>query len=220
MKAAAGAAGRVLRGELMKAIVQERFGPPDVLQLMDIDLPEAGAGEVLVRVHAAALNPYDWHIVRGDPLIARLTGEVGLTKPKARVAGIDAAGRVEAVGANVRGLRRGDEVLGFCRGAFAEYALAEAGKVVPKPVSLTFEQAAAVPMAGAAALRGIRDVGAVRAGHRVLINGAVGGVGTYAVQIAAALGAQVTGGVQHRQRRVGALDRRRARRRLHERGLH
>jgi NADPH:quinone reductase-like Zn-dependent oxidoreductase len=193
MKAAADAAGRVLRGELMKAIVQERFGPPDVLQLMDIDLPEAGAGEVLVRVHAAALNPYDWHIMRGDPLIARLTREVGLTKPKARVAGIDAAGVVEAVGANVRGLRRGDEVLGFCRGAFAQYARAEAGKVVPKPASLAFEHAAAVPMAGGTALRGIRDVGAVRAGHRVLVNGAAGGVGTYAVQIAAALGAEVTG---------------------------
>ena len=177
----------------MKAIVQERFGPPDVLQLADTDLPEVGADDVLVRVHAAALNPYDWHILRGDPLIARLMGEVGLTRPKARVAGIDAAGRVEAVGADVRGLRRGDEVLGFCRGAFAEYARAEADKVVPKPVSLTFEQAAAVPMAGATALRGIRDTGAVRAGHRVLVNGAAGGVGTYAVQIAAALGAEVTG---------------------------
>ena len=177
----------------MKAIVQERFGPPDVLQLADTDLPEVGADEVLVRVHAAALNPYDWHIMRGDPLIARLMGEVGLTKPKARVAGIDAAGVVEVAGANVRGLRRGDEVLGFCRGAFAQYARAEADKVVPKPVSLTFEQAAAVPMAGATALRGIRDVGAVRAGHRVLVNGAAGGVGTYAVQIAVTLGAEVTG---------------------------
>ena len=177
----------------MKAIVQERFGPPDVLQLVDIDLPEVGASDVLVRVHAAALNPYDWHIMRGDPLVARLMGGVGLTRPKARVAGIDAAGRVEAVGANVRGLRPGDEVLGFFQGAFAEYARAEADKMVPKPLSLTFEQAAAVPMAGATALRAIRDVGAVRAGHRVLINGAAGGVGTYAVQIAAALGAQVTG---------------------------
>jgi NADPH:quinone reductase-like Zn-dependent oxidoreductase len=177
----------------MKAIVQERFGPPDVLQFADTEPPEAGADDVLIRVHAAALNPYDWHIIRGDPLIARLMGEVGLTRPKARVAGVDAAGRVEAVGANVRGLRRGDEVLGFCRGAFAEYALTQAGKVVPKPVSLTFEQAAAVPMAGATALRGIRDVGAVRPGQRVLVNGAAGGVGTYAVQIAAAMGAEVTG---------------------------
>ena len=177
----------------MKAIVQERFGPPEVLRLADTGRPEAGAGEALVRVHAAALNPYDWHVMRGDPLIARLMGEVGLTRPKARVAGVDAAGVVEAAGANVRGLRHGDEVLGFCRGAFAEYARAAADKVVPKPAGLTFEQAAAVPMAGTTALRGIRDVGAVRAGHRVLVNGAAGGVGTYAVQIAAALGAEVTG---------------------------
>ena len=177
----------------MKAIVQQRFGPPDVLQLVDTDLPQVGADDVLVRVHAAALNPYDWHMLRGDPLIARLIGGVGLTKPKTRVAGIDAAGRVEAVGANVRGLQHGDEVFGFCPGAFAEYARAEADKVVPKPASLTFEQAAAVPMAASTALRGIRDVGAVGAGHRVLVNGAAGGVGTYAVQIAAALGANVTG---------------------------
>src|SRR6476659_5058361 len=130
----------------MRAIVQDRFGPPDVLQLADTGLPDVGVDDVLVRVRAAALNPADWHILRGDPIVARLMG-VGLTKPKARVAGIDAAGVVETVGANVRGLRPGDEVLGFCRGAFAEYARAEADKVVPKPVSLTFEQAAAVPMA-------------------------------------------------------------------------
>jgi NADPH:quinone reductase-like Zn-dependent oxidoreductase len=108
----------------MKAIVQERFGPPDVLELVDTGPPGVGAGDVLVRVHAAALNPYDWHVMRGDPLIARLMGEVGLTKPKARVAGVEAAGRVETAGANVRGLRYGDEVLGFCQGAFAEYARA------------------------------------------------------------------------------------------------
>ena len=176
----------------MKGIVQERFGPPDVLRLVDTDRPDVGADEVLVRVHAAAVNPADWHILRGDPLVARLMG-VGLARPKARVAGIDASGVVEAVGANVRGLRPGEEVLGFCRGAFAEYARAEADTVVPKPVRLTFEQAAAVPMAGATALRAIRDVGGVRAGHRVLVNGAAGGVGTYAVQIATALGAEVTG---------------------------
>ena len=176
----------------MKAIVQDRFGPPDVLRLADIGLPEAGADDVLVRVHAAALNPADWHILRGDPRIARLMG-VGLTKPKARVAGIDAAGVVEAVGVNVRGLRSGDEVLGFARGAFAEYACAAADLVVPKPAALTFEQAAAVPIAATTALRGIRDVGQVTAGQRVLVNGAAGGVGSYAVQIAAALGAEVTG---------------------------
>ncbi|HEY9377503.1 MAG TPA: NAD(P)-dependent alcohol dehydrogenase [Jiangellaceae bacterium] len=177
----------------MKAIVQERFGPPDVLRLAEIEPPEIGADDMLVRVHAAAVNPYDWHILRGDPLIARLMGGVGLTRPKARVAGIDAAGRVEAVGANVHGLRPGDEVLGFCPGAFAEYARAEADKVVPKPAMLSFEQAAAVPMAATTALRGIRDVGEVRTGHRVLVIGAAGGVGTYAVQIAATLGAEVTG---------------------------
>jgi NADPH:quinone reductase-like Zn-dependent oxidoreductase len=176
----------------MRAIVQDRFGPPDVLQLADIGLPEVGADDVLVRVHAAALNPADWHILRGDPLVARLMG-LGLTKPKARVAGIDAAGVVERVGANVRGVRNGEEVLGFCRGAFAEYACAAADMVVPKPASLTFEQAAAVPVAATTALRGIRDVGQVKAGQKVLINGASGGVGTYAVQIAAALGAEVTG---------------------------
>ncbi len=176
----------------MKAMVQDRFGPPDVLRLADVGLPEAGAGDVLIRVHAAALNPADWHILRGDPLVARLMG-VGLTRPKARVAGVDAAGVVEAAGVNVRGLRSGDEVLGFCRGAFAEFACAAADMVVPKPASLTFEQAAAVPIAATTALRGIRDVGEVKAGQLVLVNGAGGGVGSYAVQIAAALGAEVTG---------------------------
>jgi NADPH:quinone reductase-like Zn-dependent oxidoreductase len=176
----------------VKAVVQDRFGPPDVLRLADTGLPETGADDVLVRVRAAALNPADWHILRGDPLVARLMG-VGLTRPKARVAGIDAAGVVEAAGVNVRGLRTGDEVLGFCRGAFAEYACAAADLVVPKPASLTFEQAAAVPVAATTALRGIREVGEVTAGQRVLVIGASGGVGTYAVQIAAALGAEVTG---------------------------
>src|SRR5215472_1660862 len=141
----------------MKAIVQERFGPPETLRLADVDPPQIDAGEVLVRVHAAALNPYDWHMLRGDPLVARLIpGAVGLTRPRYRVAGLDAAGRVEAVGADVREFRPGDEVLGFCPGAFAEYARAEAGKLVPKPPSLTFEQAAAIPIAAATALRGIR----------------------------------------------------------------
>ena len=177
----------------MKAIVQERFGPPEVLRLVDTDVPGFGVDDVLVRVHAAALNPYDWHMLRGDPLIARLMGGVGLTRPKDRVAGVDAAGRVEAVGANVRHLQPGQAVLGFCSGAFAEYARAAADKVVPKPARLSFEQAAAVPMAALTALVGIRDVGQVRSGHRVLVNGAAGGVGTYAVQIAAALGAEVTG---------------------------
>ena len=134
----------------MKAIVQERFGSPDVLQFVDTDLPEIGPDDVLVRVHAAALNPYDWHMVRGDPYVARLMGEVGVTKPrqKNRIAGADGTGVVEAVGANVRGLRPGDEVLGWFRGSFAEYARAAADRVVLKPARLTFEQAAGVTMAG------------------------------------------------------------------------
>jgi NADPH:quinone reductase-like Zn-dependent oxidoreductase len=177
----------------MKAIVQERFGPPDVLRLVDTDVPALGAGDVLVRVHAAAVNPYDWHLVRGDPYVARLMGPMGLVRPKSPVAGIDAAGHVEAVGADVRGLRPGDEVLGFCPGSFAEYARATADLLVPKPAGLSYEQAAAVPMAAVTALRGIRTVGRVRSAQRVLVNGAAGGVGTFAVQIAAAMGAEVTG---------------------------
>ena len=181
------------RGDLMKAIVQDRFGPPDTLQLADAEKPEIGSGEVLLKVHAAAVNPYDWHMVRGDPRIARLMGGVGLTKPKTRIAGVDVAGRVQDVGADVHGLRPGDEVFGFARGAFAEYAAADAALVVPKPAGLSFEQAAAMPMAAVTALHAIRDRGHVQPGQRVLVNGAAGGVGTFAVQIAAALGAEVTG---------------------------
>ncbi len=177
----------------MKTIVQDRFGPPDVLQLVDDNRPEIDAGEVLLEVHAAAVNPYDWHILRGDPRIARLMGGVGLIRPKARIAGVDVAGRVEAVGTEVRGLRPGDEVFGFARGAFAEYAAADAALLVPKPAGLSFEQAAALPMAAVTALHAIRDRGHVQSGQRVLVNGAAGGVGTCAIQIATALGAEVTG---------------------------
>jgi NADPH:quinone reductase-like Zn-dependent oxidoreductase len=176
----------------VKAIVQDRFGPPEVLRFEDVEVPAIGPGDVLIRVRAAALNPYDWHVLRGDPKIARLMG-IGLTRPRDRVAGADVAGVVEAVGADVRGLRPGDEVFGFAPGSFAEYARADAGRVVPKPAGLTFEQAAGLGMAGETALRGIRDVGGVRGGDRVLVNGAAGGVGHLAVQIAAALGAEVTG---------------------------
>ncbi len=177
----------------MKAIVQERFGPPDVLQFVDTDPPRPGRHDVVVRVRAAAVNPYDWHVLRGDPYVARLMGGVGLTRPRSRVAGADGAGIVEAVGDDVEDLRIGDEVLGWFEGSFAEYARAASDRVVPKPADLTFEQAAAVPMAGETALRAVRDVGRVHAGHRVLVNGAAGGVGSFAVQIAAALGAEVTG---------------------------
>ncbi|MGV9900872.1 quinone oxidoreductase family protein, partial [Streptomyces tendae] len=137
----------------MKAVVQERFGPPDSLRLRDVDRPRAGAGQVLVRVRAAAVNPYDWHMLRGDPYAARLLGGMGLTRPKARVAGIDAAGVVESVGADVRGLSPGDPVLGFCPGAFAEYACTSARLLAPVPSDLTFEQAAALPMGAVTALR-------------------------------------------------------------------
>ena len=179
----------------MKAIVQERFGSPDVLQPLDIDRPEIGPDDVLVRVHAAALNPYDWHILRPYPYVSRLMGEVGLTRhtAKHRIAGVDGAGIVEAVGADVRGLTPGQEVLGWFQGSFAEYARAAADRVVLKPARLTFQQAAAVTLSGETALRAIRDVGRVRAGQQVLINGAAGGVGSFAVQIATALGAEVTG---------------------------
>ena len=180
-------------GDLMKAIVQDRFGPPDTLLLIDTEKPEIGSGEVLLKVHAAAVNPYDWHMVRGDPRIARLMGGVGLTRPKTRIAGIDVAGRVQIVGADVHYLRPGDEVFGFAQGAFAEYTTADAALMVPKPAGLTFEQAAAIPMAAVTALHAMRDRGRVQPGQRVLVNGAAGGVGTFAVQIAAALGAEVTG---------------------------
>ncbi|MFD8265124.1 NAD(P)-dependent alcohol dehydrogenase [Streptomyces althioticus] len=177
----------------MKAIVQDRFGPPDTLRLTDVDRPEPAAGQVLVRVRAAAVNPYDWHMLRGDPYAARLLGGVGLTRPKQRVAGIDVAGEVTAVGAGVSGLSPGDEVLGFCPGAFAEYAVTTPDLLARKPENLTFEQAAAAPMAAVTALRGISTVGRVRAGQSVLVNGAGGGIGTFAVQVAVSLGAEVTG---------------------------
>src|SRR6476619_738690 len=168
---AAGEADSTLR-DLMKAIVQDRFGPPDTLQLVDAEKPEIGPGDVLLKVHAAAVNPYDWHMLRGDPRIARLMGGVGLTRPTTRIAGVDVAGRVADVGVDVRDLRPGDEVFGFARGAFAEYAIADATLVVPKPASLSFEHAAALPMAAVTALHAIRDRGRVQPGQRVLVNGA------------------------------------------------
>ncbi len=205
---AAGESGGALRDQ-MKAVVQERFGPPDSLRMVEAGKPEIGAGDVLVRVHAAAVNPYDWHMVRGDPRIARLMG-VGVTRPTARIAGVDVAGRVEEVGAGVRGVQPGDEVFGFARGAFADYAAADADLVTGKPAGLSFEQAAAMPMAAVTALHAIRDHGRVQPGQRVLVNGAGGGVGTFAVQIAAALGAEVTGVCSARNaelvRSIGAVD--------------
>jgi NADPH:quinone reductase-like Zn-dependent oxidoreductase len=178
----------------MKAIVQDEYGSPDVLELRDTDKPEIGDDEVLVRVRAAGVNPGDWAITGGLPYIARPV--YGLRKPKNAVRGTDVAGTVEAVGAGVTRLRPGDEVFGWCGGlggAFAEYAAASEDALALKPANLTFQQAAAVPMAGLVALQALRDHGNVRARQKVLINGASGGIGTFAVQIAKALGAEVTG---------------------------
>jgi NADPH:quinone reductase-like Zn-dependent oxidoreductase len=173
----------------MKAIVQDRFGPPDVLELREIDPPEVGDDQVLVRVQAASVNPADWYAMVGAPYLAR--PQMGLRRPRSRL-GIDLAGVVEAVGGSVTRLRVGDEVFGAGSGALAEYAAVAADALVPKPANLSFEQAAAVPVAALTALQGLRDKGRVQPGHRVLINGASGGVGTFAVQLAKALGAEVT----------------------------
>jgi NADPH:quinone reductase-like Zn-dependent oxidoreductase len=175
----------------MKAIVQDTYGSPDVLELRDIDKPKIGDDEVLLRVRAAAVNPADWAIMSGLPYIARPL--YGLRKPKNRVRGTDVAGEVEAVGTSVTRFRPGDEVFGWCNGAFAEHASVSDAALESKPANLTFEQAAAVPMVGFVALQALRDHGNVQAGQRVLVNGASGGIGTFAVQIAKALGANVTG---------------------------
>ncbi|MEU5903204.1 NAD(P)-dependent alcohol dehydrogenase [Micromonospora sp. NPDC047467] len=178
----------------MKAIVQDRYGPPETLQLADVDMPVPADDEVLVRVEAAALNAYDWHIMRGEPRMARLA--MGGSRPRARIRGRDFAGRVEAVGADVGQVRPGDAVfgdLGDANGAFAEYVCVPANLVAPTPANLTPQQAAALPLAGVTALMGLCDVAQVQPGHRVLVNGASGGVGTLAVQLAKALGATVTG---------------------------
>jgi NADPH:quinone reductase-like Zn-dependent oxidoreductase len=179
--------------DTMKAIVQDRYGSGEVLELSTIDRPVIGDHDVLVRVRAAAVNPGDWAIMSGLPYIARPAPLYGLRKPKNPVRGTDVAGQVEAIGASVTRFRPGDEVFGWCRGAFAEYAAASEDALALKPSNVSFEQAAGVPMAGAVALQALRDRGNVRAGQRVLINGASGGVGTFAVQIAKSLGADVTG---------------------------
>ncbi len=176
----------------MKAIVQDTYGSPDVLELRDIDKPVVGDDEVLVRVHAAGVDQGVWHLMAGMPYLLRLAG-FGLRAPKNPVRGSDVAGRVEAVGENVTRFQPGDEVFGTCDGSFAEYASARADRLAPKPANLSFEQAAAVPVSGYTALQAVRDQGKVRPGQRVLIIGAGGGVGTFAVQLAKAYGAEVTG---------------------------
>ena len=173
----------------MKAIVYREFGPPEVLRCEEVAKPAPGKGEVLIRVHAAGLNPLDWKLMMGHPWPVRLA--MGLRKVKR--AGVDVAGTVEAVGEGVTDFRVGDAVFGLCKGALAEYACGRATALARKPEGVSFEEAASAPVAGLTALQGLRDKGGVRAGQKVLINGAAGGVGTFAVQIAKHLGAEVTG---------------------------
>lgn len=178
----------------MKAMVQDRYGSPDVLEFRSVDTPVAGDGEVLVQVVAASVNAYDWHIMRGDPYLARVLMRSGFRGPTAKIRGRDFAGRVVSVGAGVD-LCPGDEVygdLGHLSGTFAEYVCVPVDRVAHKPGCLSFEEAAAVPLAANTALTGLCDVAEVQSGQRVLINGASGGVGTFAVQLAKACGADVT----------------------------
>jgi NADPH:quinone reductase-like Zn-dependent oxidoreductase len=175
----------------MQAIVYHRYGPPDVLECREIEKPAPGVEEVLVRVQAAGVNPYDWHFMRGTPSFVRLF--TGLRGPKFPRLGADAAGVVEAVGPGITRLKPGDRVFGACKGAFAEYACGKESGLALIPSGVSFAQAASVPIAGITALQGLRDCGLVKAGQKVLINGAAGGVGTFSVQIARALGATVTG---------------------------
>jgi NADPH:quinone reductase-like Zn-dependent oxidoreductase len=174
----------------MQAIVQDRFGPPDVLELREIDEPRVGDGDVLVRVRAASVNPADWYAITGTPWVVRPTA--GLRKPRTNRPGLDLAGEVAAVGGDVTGFKPGDEVFGTGTGTLAEYVAVAEDALVAKPAKLSFEQAAAVPVAALTALQGLRDKGRVQPGQQVLINGASGGVGTFAVQLAKALGAEVT----------------------------
>lgn len=176
----------------MKAIVQDRYGSPDVLEFRDADRPSPGAGEVLVRVHAAGVDPGVGHLTTGRPYLLRLLG-FGLRRPKQPVRGLDFAGTVEEAGDGVTRVRPGEEVFGVCEGAFAEYAVAKQDLVAAKPARLSFEQAATVLVSGGTALQALRDTGRVRPGQRVLVIGAAGGVGTFAVQLAKAFGANVTG---------------------------
>jgi NADPH:quinone reductase-like Zn-dependent oxidoreductase len=175
----------------MKAALYSRYGPPEVVHIEDVEKPVPKDNEVLIKVRAASVNPLDWHFMRGEPYLVRLMA--GVRKPKDTRLGVDVAGQVEAVGGNVTQFEPGDEVFGSCRGAFAEYACAAESALVMKPDNVTFEQAAAVPVAAYTALQGLRDKGHIQPGQKVLINGAAGGVGTFAVQIAKSFGADVTG---------------------------
>jgi NADPH:quinone reductase-like Zn-dependent oxidoreductase len=179
----------------MKAIVYTKYGPPEVLQLKEVEKPTPKEDEVLVKVHAASVNHGDWALLRGEPFFLRLM-DGGLLKPRIKILGGDVAGRVEAVGSNVKQLQPGDEVFGDLsdcgRGGFAEYVCVTEDRLVFKPANISFEKAAAVPMAAVVALQGLRDKGQIQPGQKVLINGASGGVGTFAMQIAISFGAEVT----------------------------
>ena len=191
MKASVVAKPDNLEGTRMKAIVYTHYGPPEVLKLEDVQKPVPQDDEVLVKVHAASANAADWHLMRGQPFLMRLMG-FGLLKPKNTILGSDIAGRVEAVGRNVKQFQPGDEVFGNIQGGFAEYVCAREDALVLKPANISFEEAAAVPLAALTALHGIRDKGQIKPGQKVLINGASGGVGTFAVQIAKYFWAEVT----------------------------
>ena len=175
----------------MKAIVYEKYGSPDVIQLKDIEKPTPKDDEVLIKIHAASVNAYDWHFLTADIFLIRLMGG-GLLKPKNTRLGADMAGRIEALGKNVKQFQPGDEVFGMVKGGFAEYTCAPESALALKPVNSSFDEAAAIPMAAITALQGLRDEGQIRAGQKVLINGASGGVGTFAVQIAKSFGTEVT----------------------------
>ena len=178
----------------MRAIVQDKYGgePADVLRLEEIDRPQVGEDDVLVRVHAASVHIGDWHVMTGLPYLLRVVG-FGFRAPKVHVRGMDVAGTVETVGTNVTKFRAGDEVYGTCDGSFAEYASAPQGTLAPKPGNLSFEEAATIPTSAVAALQALRDAGRLKVGQHVLLVGASGGVGRFAIQIAKALGAEVTG---------------------------
>jgi len=176
----------------MKAIVYTKYGPPEVLQLKEVEKPTPKNDEVLIKVHAASVNPVDWHYMRGKPFFMRIMG-IGLRKPKKTMLRADIGGWVEAVGKNVRQFQPGDEVFGRGQGGFAEYACFNENSLAEKPANISFEEAAAVPVAALTALQGIRDKGKIQSGQKVLINGASGGVGTFSVQIAKSFGAEVTG---------------------------
>lgn len=180
----------------MRAVVYRGFGPADILECQEIEKPLPGDDEVLIKVRAASINPLDWKLMKGGPFLVRLL--LGLGKPKMKRAGVDVAGEVEAAGRNAGQFKPGDRVFGTCVGAFAEYATSKSAwgmksSLVIKPDNLTFEQAASAPVAALTALQGLRDKARIRPGQRVLVNGAAGGVGTFAVQIAKAFGAKVTG---------------------------